>query len=466
MNRSIVLSVGLLALAGCASVYEGDAAATAFVNVNVIPMDSEEVLRDHIVITAGGVITAIGPAGRIAMPRGAQVINGRGGYLLPGLIDSHVHLRDPSELRSYLAYGVTTVVHLSGSSSGGLDVLALRDRVTRGEILGPAIYTSGRILDGDPPIYPTVSVIVRTEEEARRAVAAQIDGGADFIKVYNNLGARPLRAAIEAAHQRGVLVVGHIPRIDGRATALDRALDAGLDVIAHGEEYFFTSFYEGIETQLDDGSIPVIDESRIPEAVASTKAAGASVIPNLSFVAMTRMQLDDMQRVLSDAEFRFLTSDVQEMWRQRDPARRNDRDRFDRRERSKYGFVQRLTLALSEAGVPLLAGTDASAPGMFPGSSLHLELHELVRAGLSPRQALEAATRAPGSLIAPNRAAARSFGTISVGSRADMVLFHRNPAEDISNVDTIDGVLVRGTWLAREDLQRLRDDHRAEPRVR
>ena len=169
---------------------------------------------------------------------------------MPGLVDFHVHLRDPSELLSYLIHGVTTVVHMSGPTSNVPDVLALRRRIVDGEIPGPNVYSTGRILDGNPAINPRVSTVVATPEEARRVVEDQYRAGVDFIKVYNNLTSEVLRTVVEAAHQRGLAVIGHIPRRDGRSQALQTALMAGQDMIAHGEEFFFTYFYVDTDSLL------------------------------------------------------------------------------------------------------------------------------------------------------------------------------------------------------------------------
>ena len=427
-------------------------------------MDSEGVVRDQTVLVSDGVIAEIGPSRSVKLQRGIRRIDAAGGYLLPGLVDAHVHLRDVSELLSYLAYGVTTVVHLSGSVPGGPDVLTLRGRVSRGEVPGPSIYASGPILDGDPPIYPAVSVVVKTEQDARRAVVAQARAGFDFIKVYNNLPAAALREAVTAAHEANKAVFGHIPRVDGRSEALQRALEAKLDVIAHGEEYFFTYFYDGVERQLDGGQVPAVDEEAIGDAVRRTKDASAAVIPNLSFVAMTRAQLNDLSRVLGDEEFQFLAPSVREAWKQGNPTTRRDLERFDRRERGKYPFVQKLTRALQEGGVPLLVGTDASAPGLFPGRSVHEELRELVSAGLTAWQALAAGTRTPGAFLAGRRGPA-PFGTITKGSRADMILLRRNPMDDIENVASIEGVMVRGAWFSKDELERMRKDARGAAEI-
>jgi hypothetical protein len=192
----------------------------AVVNVTVIPLDSERLLPGHTLIIQDGLIAALGPTAAIRVPAGARRIDGTDRYLMPGMTDAHVHLRDPSELLSYLAHGVTTVVQLSGPSGNVPDVLELRRQVELGSVLGPTIYTSGRILDGDPPIFPGVSMVVRTPDEAERAVVAQLAQGVDLIKVYNNLRTDVLRAVTRVAHAHGATVWGHVPRIDGRSTAL------------------------------------------------------------------------------------------------------------------------------------------------------------------------------------------------------------------------------------------------------
>jgi hypothetical protein len=215
----IILSAAACGVAGDAGGSETDSVA-AVIDVTVIPMDSERHLLHQTVVIRDGLIAELGPSAAVEVPASAERIDGTGLYLMPGLIDSHVHLRDPSELLSYLAHGVTTVVQLSGPSGNIPNVEELRERVGRGEILGPTIYMSGRILDGDPPIFPGVSTIVRTPDEAREAVIAQLSAGVDVIKVYNNLRTDELQAVTSVAHELGLTVWGHIPRIDGRATAL------------------------------------------------------------------------------------------------------------------------------------------------------------------------------------------------------------------------------------------------------
>jgi len=429
----------------------------AFTHVNVVPMDGERTLTDHTVIVHDGVIAAVGHSDALDVPAGAQTIDGSGAWLLPGLTDFHVHLRSTDELLSYLAHGVTTIVHLSGAMGGAPDVLAYRDQLANGQRPGPTLYTTGPILDGDPPIFGGVSVVVTSPEEASRVVAGQKQDGYDFIKVYNNLRPEVLLAVTESARQQGMAVIGHIPRIAGRADALQRALAAGQDVIAHGEEYFFTYFYAGVDSLLDLGRVPFVDDRAIPDAVRMTRAAETAVIPNLSFVAMTRRQLDDLVSVFSDPEMSYLPVGVLEMWQDQTPGRRADRDRFDRREVAKYAFLKNLTLALRDGGVPLLLGTDASAPGVFPGRSAHLELSELVAAGLTPYEAIAAGTRAAGVFIGRHVPSVIPFGLVAPGYRADLILVRANPLDDVGNLAMIEGVMARGAWFSIDELRAKRD---------
>lgn len=433
-----------------------EAPVIAIVDVAVIPMDTERILRRQTVIVRDGLIVELGPVATVQVPATAQRIDGRGMYLMPGLTDAHVHLRDPSELLSYLAHGVTTVVHLSGSMGNVPNVMELRERVLRGDVLGPTIYTSGRILDGDPPIFPGVSTVVRTSGAAAAIVEAQVAAGADLIKVYNNLRIHHLEAVAREADEHGVAVWGHVPRIDGRATALQRALAAGLDVIAHGEEVFFTILYRDVESQLDRGLVPTVNEDLLDEAVRLIKEHGAAVIPNLSFVAMTRAQLNDVEQLWTNPEAQFLHPTVQAMWRQQNPTTRADLKRFDLRERGKQTIVRKLTRTLNEAGVPLLLGTDASAPGMFPGASARVELSELVLAGLTPFEALATGTRTPGRFLHGHVDRSPPFGTVTEGSRADLLLLDANPLTDISSVERITGIVVRGKWYERSQIDSMR----------
>lgn len=443
---AIVLSMGVLTACGRPN-GEGSAAAIpdavtptsaapagdllVIVNVDVVPMTDEAVMEDRAVVVRNGRVVEIVEMGGFEVPAGVEVIDAGGRYLLPGLIDFHVHLRAESELGSYLRHGVTTVVNMRGTP----EVLELRERIRRGAASGPRVLTTGPLLDGDPPIWSgSATRVVTSVAQVRDIIAEHVRAGYDLIKVYNNLDPTVLEAVVAASHDAGLAVVGHLPRQPVRSEGLRQALAAGLDMIAHGEEVFFTHFGGAPDSLMRAGLYAPPADPEIDEAVRLIREADAAVTPNLSFIHMTARMLDDLQAVFDDPEFARLHPDVQEMWRDQNPTRRADVEAFAMRERIKYDVVRRLTRSLHAAGVPLLLGTDASAPGMYPGAATHVELAELVALGLTPWEALATATRNPGAFLTEHVAGTPPLGTISPGSTADLLLLDDNPLLDLAAV--------------------------------
>ncbi len=429
-----------------------------FKNVNVIPMDTSRILYEQDVLVKNEKIENIGEANSFEIPTNAKIISGSGKFLMPGLTDFHIHLRSTDELVSYLANGVTTVVQLGDGLSGAPDILEYRKKLRSGELLGPTLFSTGPLLDGDPPIRSYVGLALSTPEEAKQAVIDQHKAGYDFIKLYNNLSTEAMEVAITTAHGLGMAVIGHIPRGKDRNVALQSALNAGLDLIAHGEEYFFTYFNQEVDSLLNLGVIPHPDYNKIPEVVQLTKQANTWVMPNLSFVAMTRKQLDDLESIFDDPEVKYLHPDVLSFWQRRHFGNRPDLERFDRREVAKSLFLLQLTKTLNDADVPLILGTDASYVGLFPGKSAHLELFELVRAGLSPYEALQTGTSNPASFINAHVRSAVAFGMIKKGQLANLLLLNANPLDDIQNIESINGVMINGAWMLKEDLEATRKE--------
>jgi imidazolonepropionase-like amidohydrolase len=449
LNRAWVAFALLAGAVGCTS--DGAVAGArqdgpiAIVHANVLTMRSDTVLHAHTVVVEEGRIAQVGPDASMRLPRGTRVIDAAGRYLVPGLIDAHVHVRAASELDSYLRHGVTTVVALRGTDT----TLALREQVRSGAIPGPRILSAGPLIDGDPPIWRSGATrVVTTVEEARAEAAAQCAGDYDVVKTYSNLHADLLAAVVATAHACGLPVVSHLPRHPSREEGLARGLAANIDVIAHGEEVFFTHLGGAADALITRADARVSDAA-IATAVRMIRDAGVYVIPNLSFIEMTGRLLEDAGAVFAHSEFRRLEPHVQELWRTQGPAQRPDVEAFARRERVRRAAVSELTARLHDAGVPLLVGTDASAPGLFPGWSTHLELELLVRTGLTPFDALVAATRTPGAFFVRHlrsRDGVLGVGTIEQGRAADLLLLDGNPLEDVRHLRRLDGVMVRGIW--------------------
>lgn len=400
----------------------------AFVDVGVIPMDREGVLLHQTVLVAGDRITALGPAAAVAVPPDAVRITGRGRYLLPGLTDAHVHLVSATELPLYLASGVTAVLNLHGQPAH----LRWRAQVAEGSLAGPAIFSTGPTFDRP-----------HTPEEAVRLVDDQAAAGYDGVKIYNQVGRAEYAALAAEAKKKGLLLMGHVAREPG----FQATLEAGQS-IAHAEELTYTFFNP--QGDGDDFHI-VYDQARIPEAVRLAAAAGVFVTPTLSMYRDIVRQATDLERYLANPHLASLPP-----WIRDGLGPRSNRyvNRYSpevvRQLEVSLAFQRQLVKALHDGGVPLLTGTDATAIGPVAGFSLADELDELVKSGLSPFQALQAATVHPARYLRRPDA-----GTIAAGRRADLVLLSADPLADIGAVRQVEGVMVAGRYHDRPELARL-----------
>ena len=428
--------LSLAALLLAASIASPSADLTAqtvvFTNVHVIPMNRDTVLRNQTVVVRDGRIASISPAGSTAVPSGARRIDGAGrSWLVPGLADMHVHLFDRGEFIMYLANGITTVRNLHGIPRH----LAWRDSIAKGELLGPRLFTSGPILDGDPPSRGT-NTVLRSREDAERAVAEQKAAGYDMIKVYDNLP-RDLYEALAVASRRvGLPLVGHVPTLVGLTGLLEVNGQSGIE---HVEELL--PFFRG-------GT----DTTGLGDTARSLARLGIWVTPTVTVYRSALEQATDWNAVLRRPEMRFLNPATMLDWGWTPTGEGRSGN-----QRAREGFARAVTFfesqlipALQGAGVRLLAGSDAPIPAIVPGYSLLGELETFVRSGLSPFEAMVTATRNPALFMGR----AGEFGTIEVGAAADLVLLGADPLENIGNLENRVGVMRAGVWLSRADLDR------------
>jgi tetratricopeptide (TPR) repeat protein len=427
LSQALVITILASSHQG-ASQQQNSSPPLAFVHVHVIPMDRERVLDDQTVVVEGGRIASIGASKTVKPPSGARLIDGSGKYLIPGLTDAHVHLYSTIEFPLYLANGVTTVFNLDGRPAH----LLWRKQIADGELLGPRIFTAG-------PLFGRA----HTADEAVRLVNEQADAGYDAVKIYNAVSREEFPALIAEAKRRHLLLMGHIARAPG----FELTIQSGQS-IAHLDEFLYTYFnpqHDGNDEHV------VLDETKISAVATETAAAGVYVIPTLHTYATTVQQSTDLDTFLKHPALRYLPPWALEQFQ---PAA----NRFKRaaspeqsaRMQSALVFQRKLVKALFDAGVPLMAGTDAPDVGPMAGIGIHEELEELVGDGLTAFQVLQMATVNPARYFGKSG----ESGTIEKGKRADLVLLEGNPLDKISNTRGIAGVMVRGKWLPEATLAR------------
>ena len=406
----------------------------AFIDVTVVPMDHEHFLPHKTVVTEGGLVKTIGSTARVRIPERAQRVDGRGRFLMPGLADMHVHLNvrgaagvltNEAFATLFVANGITTVRNMWGNA----DILAFRDDVERGTALGPQIYSTGPLTDGDPPVRPT-SRIVRNASEAAAAVTTDKQMGFNAIKVYDHLSPEAYEAIIATARDVGLPVYGHVPTSLG----VEKVIQARQDSIEHVEGYL---------TAMDGDSSP----QHAADLAASTRAFGVWNCVTLVFFQGI-VSPEEGSELLSKPSMQYVPEALRMVWRGNRQFASLTRYQFERI-RLQNDKRLRFVATLHAAGARILAGTDTPNPYIVPGFSLHEELSNLVKAGMTPYEALQAATSGAAEFL---RSQDR-WGTVSVGLRADLLLLEANPLNDVANAARRVGVMVHGKWIPEAELK-------------
>lgn len=416
----------------------------AVTGINVIPMDTERLLENQIVIVRQGVIQSVSDSASTDIPADMAIIDGGNRYLMPGLADLHVHITREDEFVSYLAWGVTTIMHLGGTGLPGTEILSLREQVKSGTILGPNIYTTNRVFDGDPRLNGA-SFELTDSETARQEVRNLKDGGFDFIKIYNNIDQPEFEATVDEARKVGLSVIGHIPRKFDALTSLS----GGQNAIAHTEELFFSYFGGPRSTDDDMPTNYKPDMSKLAPLIDVMLANNVATMPDLSFTFTDLVMWDDLDILWNDPDFPYLHPATASMWESGNINRRSNIENFIIREQWKYELMLELTRQFQKAGILQVVGTDAAIPGLFPGKAAHRELTELVKAGLSNFDALAIGTRNAGQFARRYIDEEVRFGQVLPGFRADLVIVDENPLEDIRNARKVSGISVNGRYVSK-----------------
>ncbi|MBT8081562.1 MAG: amidohydrolase family protein [Gammaproteobacteria bacterium] len=423
---------------------------TAFINVNVVPMDTERVIAQQTLIVRDGLIDAIGSVDDVPIPEGATVVDGTDRYLMPGLAEMHAHVAaadSPLLARYfdlYVANGVTTIRGMLGRESH----LGLRDDLETGSRFGPRLVTSGPSLNGR-----TVSGV----QQARDMVAAQHAAGYDFIKIHPGLTADEFDAAANTANALGMPFAGHVPV----AAGVSRALELDMASIDHLDGYFAALLPPdshgrgGFGGFFDVFLADEIDADRIADIAAATAEAGTWNVPTEVLIEQL-VDATPVNELRNRPEMHYMPAATVADWVRAKESQLADRDYDAEVAALAVELRRKLILELQRAGAGLLLGSDSPQIFNVPGFSLHRELDTLVAAGLTPWEALYSGTVAVAAYLGSNT------GIVAVGRAADLVLLDANPLDDIRNSRRIHGVVLRGAWLPAATLEnrmeRWRDD--------
>jgi imidazolonepropionase-like amidohydrolase len=442
-------------LLACGSATAASRPPLAITDVSVVDVERGRLTRPRTVLIADGRIAVVDAPSKVAVPENAERIDGRGRYLMPGLVDMHVHLFNNASKRPpntwsfalYVANGVTGVREMASIPDGIATVKQWRREIADGSLVAPHIVAAGVVAWGPSP------------DEAAHQVDLAADAGADFIKVFSELAEPSWRAVLEAARRRALPVMGHVP---AGVSALTAAT-AG----QRSEEHLMQVFEacSTIEQRTHDGRnglagnalvarrdadeasvLAAFDAPTCDRAARALARTGAAQVPTLVLdYAESRPRDLDPAR---DPRWKYLRADERARWqrylRDVEPGEREVAPR-------RWPVATKIVAALHRAGATILAGTDAPMPDVYPGYSLHDELERLVDSGLAPAEALRAATIAPAAFLGM----AGESGTVAPGKRADLVLLDADPLRDVRNTRRIEAVVLDGRLLGRPALEGL-----------
>jgi hypothetical protein len=448
----------------------------ALVHATVIDVTNGARQADRTVVVDGDEIVAVVNGDAVPDTPPARTIDARGKYLIPGLWDMHVHFADPASAKLFIANGVTGVRVMWGNPpfAPGMERFHfdMRDAFDKKTEIGPRMVISSQLLDGPKPFWPN-SISLATPDEARKTVDDAKASGVDFIKVYSRLPREVYFTIADESKKQGLPFVGHVPE----AVSVGEASDAGQKSMEHLLGMFVAcSAHEGAlrkkQTEFAKQSHTDAEWSKfrgeqLREAATTYDEQHAHTLfdklirnetwqcPTLTEEHNTSWQ--DDPSLQTDPRMQYVVPYARRLWQ----ARRSSADY----EFMRMLFPKKLALvaSLNKAGVPMLAGTDEFNPYCFAGFGIHDELAWLVKAGLTPAEALRAATSGPARFFGRDG----KMGSVEAGHVADLVVLDADPLADIANTRGIFAVVSRGVLYERAALDKMLDDVRyaaAHPR--
>ncbi len=404
-------------------------------NVTVIDGTGRPPLESATVVVEGDRIKAVGPAREVAVPEGARVLERRGHTVLPGLADLHVHLQGgwDGERCDYLNFaryldgllysGVTTVLDTGNSMPF---VTQLKQEVAAGRLRGPRIYCTGPMIDSPEPLWPPLAETMASLSQAPTIVKRLKANGVDLVKAYAGLSDMHVAALARASKAEGLRLI-----VDGwDRNGSPSLVRSGIYAFAHAPHANELTA-EGA-AEMVERKVAVISTVTVRESFSHRRLQDMALLSGPLIKDVTPPQfLDEVREAALKGDFSFDKPGVDHRTRDFDRTRKN-------------------VVVLWRAGVLVAAGTDAPYPGVFQGESLHRELELLVEAGLTPLEAIQAAT---GNAARFLDGEAADWGTIAPGRRADLVVVSGRPHERIGDTRTIVDVVQAGRLVDRAGLK-------------
>jgi imidazolonepropionase-like amidohydrolase len=419
------------------------AQTVAFEDVNVIPMDREQVLQNQTVVVQEGRITAVGPSKKVKMPSDAVRVNGKGKFLMPGLAEMHGHLPPPNTPRTvvenvlflYVANGVTTVRGMLGDSRH----LELRQEISDRKLLGPKLYVAGPAFSGQS---------APTAEVARKMVRDQKSAGFDHLKIQEGLKREVYDAIVEEARAAGISFAGHVPNEVG----VHHALEVRQKSIDHLDNYIDgvesdNSPVRNAEPPIRARQLPAhLDERKIQPLAEKTRESGVWTVPTMALWEVFNSS-ESAESLLRRPELKYMPRQTVDQW---SAAKQKMLANVD----PKIGtmdleFRKKMLGALHKAGAKIALGTDSPQVFSVPGFSIHREMPIMVACGMKPYDVLVSGTRN----VAEYFGTLKESGTVAVGKHADLILLEADPLANVANIVRRAGVMIAGKWLPESEIQ-------------
>ncbi len=443
----MILTISVLIFLSCGQSQEYVSSTPMLIdNIHVVDVRNGTIVENQQIVIDSGKIHSI--TDRVKDPRSYNnYMDGEGQYILPGLSEMHAHIPSPPTSQTrieetlflYLSNGITTIRGMLGHSLH----LYLKKKVAQNQILSPRIFTSSPSLNGNS---------VRTPEEAREKVEAYAKAGYDFLKIHPGIKLEVFEELVATAKEKGIPYAGHVP-VD---VGINRALESGYATIDHVD-----GFLEGlvpVEADVNPEEngffgfrfTALADTSKIGDLVRLSKEKQVWIVPTQTLFERwyAPTTADEM---LSQPEMKYMPVATRDMWRKRKIQSTGPESDFDSVLWVDFTEIRRkLIKSIQEEGHGLLLGSDAPQIFNVPGFSIHHEMETMLNAGLSPLEIIQSGT----INVAAYLGMTDTFGEIKPGLEADMLFVKQNPLEDLKALKDIGGVMIKGYWVSKEEIDR------------